>query len=125
MIKSPLPCVGPNSYRWDLDHADHNRIIGPCLSCSKAVTGCSICPLKTVCAGTPSPGTIRGAIAWLDAPMRGRKFAYECIHCGNPILTRYQKKYCSPSCRKDYQWTYTEAVEQEDRFRHTPIARSA
>lgn len=117
MIQSHLPCVGPNSWRWDLDHADHEKIIGPCLSCSKAVTGCSTCPLLKRCAGIISPGTIRGGIAWLDVPVHGRRTSYECLRCGNPILTRYQKRYCSVSCRKDHSWTYTEAVEQETRFR--------
>lgn len=119
MTQDPLPCVGVNSWRWDLDHADHERIIGPCLSCAKAVTGCSTCPFRERCAGTPSPGTIRGAVAWLEVSIHGRKAAYECINCGNPILTRYQKRYCSVSCRKDYRWTYVEALEQEERFRLT------
>lgn len=120
-----LPCVGPDSYRWDLEHAQHERLIGPCLSCAKAVTGCLSCPRRTRCAADPSPGTVRGAIAWFDVPIAGRKQAYECTTCGNPILTRYQKKFCSVACRKDYQWTYSEAVEQEERFRLIMIARTA
>lgn len=117
MTKGHLPCIGPDSWRWDLDHADHERLIGPCLSCSKAVTGCSVCPLRQQCSVIPSPGTIRGAVAWLDIPVHGRRAAYECMACGNPILTRYQKRYCSVSCRKDYRWTYNKAAEQEERFR--------
>jgi len=117
MIQTRLPCVNTPSWRWDLDHADHERIIGPCLSCSEAVAGCSTCPLQSQCETIPSPGTIRGGVAWLDVPIHGRKTAYECVECGNPILTRYQRRYCSVSCRKDYEWTYREAAEQEKRFR--------
>lgn len=125
MIQNRLPCVSTQSWRWDLDHADHERIIGPCLSCSEAVTGCSACPLQSGCAVSPSPGTIRGGIAWLDVPIHGRKTAYECVICGNPILTRYQKRYCSVSCRKDYVWTYREAADQEARFRLISTAMTA
>lgn len=117
MIPTALPCTGESAWRYDLDHADHERIIGPCLSCSKAVAGCSVCPLQELCQASPSPGTIRGAIAWLEVPIHGRKQARDCSVCGNPVLTRYQKKYCSVSCRKDYRWTYGDALDQEERFR--------
>lgn len=119
MIPTVLPCVGENAWRYDLEHADHEQIIGPCLSCSKAVAGCSICPRQQQCATTSCPGTISGGIAWLEVPIHGRKQAHECPRCGNPVLTRYQRKFCSVSCRKDYEWVYSEAVEQEERFRLT------
>lgn len=125
MNQSPLPCVNKHSWRYDLEHADHERIIGPCLSCSKAVTGCSLCPLKPVCEVTPSPGSIRGGLAWLDVPINGSKTAAECPRCGNPVLTRHQRKYCSEACRKDWEFTYQEAVEQEERFRLITSARAA
>lgn len=123
-MTKPLPCI-QQSWRYDLEHADHERIIGPCLSCSKAVTGCSVCPLQTLCENTPSPGTIRGGIAWLEVRIGGRTIAGECPHCGNPVLTRYQSGYCSETCRKDWTFTYNEAVEQEERFRLIYNARLA
>lgn len=124
MSRTVPPCVGSNAYQWDLEHADHERIIGPCLSCAKAVTGCSACPLKDYCAADPSPGTIRGAIAWLEVSINGRKEASECRRCGNPTLTRHQNRYCSIACRRDYTWTYKDAAEQEERTRNIYNART-
>lgn len=116
-----LPCVGPDAWKWDLDHANHRLIVGPCLSCSEAVTGCLRCPLLASCAKKPSQDMIRGGVAHIGDPKRvnGYRKAQTCQVCANPIVDRPSKKYCSKSCEKDTIWTYSMArfqAEQSRRF---------
>lgn len=114
-----LPCVGENAWKWDIDHANHNLIVGPCLPCSQAVTGCLSCPLLDRCAKQASIGMIRGAVAYIHDTKKitGFRKARTCHACGNPIVGQYHRDYCSVSCRKDTVWTVTMAQAQADHHR--------
>lgn len=119
MATTHPPCVGANSWKWDLDHAEHGMLVGPCLPCSEAVTGCLQCPLLAACQEHRSAGMIRGGIAYIgDTPnSNGVRKARLCRRCENPIDGPNQKAYCTLSCKKDTVWTYSMALAQADHHR--------
>jgi hypothetical protein len=109
------PCVGPDAWMWNLRHADHTRLVGPCLACSKAVNGCSTCPLKEPCLRNAALEMIQGGIAHIEHS--GKVYCSKpCTACGNPCLGK-KSGTCSPFCKEDVEWTYKDAEEQMERFR--------
>lgn len=113
--KAP-PCVGRDAWKWDLNHADHSLLVGPCLPCSEAVTGCLHCPLLAECQERQAVEMIRGGVAYVPDANKacGYRKAHICQVCGNPIVGRSTRKWCTPSCMTDADWTYSQAKAQAD-----------
>ena len=109
------PCVGPDAWMWDLKHADHARLLGPCLACSKATNNCASCPLREPCKKNAALDMIQGGIAHIE---HGGKLhrPKPCVVCGNPCLGK-RATTCSIYCKDDIEWTYRDAEEQMERFR--------